>query len=223
MRKSIFILAILFASTCANAQIILEHTFEGWATISTNVYGDSYHYIQAPYYYVFKYPKNEPSVPEPSDGAPERLQKASGNSTVMLYNIDDFSLYKAIEIEGTTATGLCLVSRNILSTDNKVCFCLSDYNEEQSYIYNEDGNLVATLKGISPTIVEVEDRYMLILHGEQQNYTYIYSLPGNGEESTDISTPVAPRKSSTRKITRNGHVLLDTGANTYTIQGQQLQ
>lgn len=222
MKKSIFILAILFASTCANAQIILEHTFEGWATISTNVYGDSYHYIQAPYYYVFKYPKNEPSVPEPSDGAPERLQKASGNSTVMLYNIDDFSLYKTIEIEGTTASVISLVSRNILSTDNKICFCLVDYYDEQSYIYNEDAELIATLKGISPALVKVDDRYVLILHGEKEDYTNIYSLPGNGESDLEqVSSP--SRSSAARKISRNGQVLVQTDNNTYSMHGQQFQ
>lgn len=222
MKKSIFILAALFVSTLAYAQITLEHTFEGWVNISANAFGDNYHFIQSPYYYVFDTPKNEPNVPEPVGGAPKRLNKASGKSTVKLYNIDDFSLYKAIEIERTTASVISLVSRNILSTDNKICFCLVDYYDEQSYIYNEDAELIATLKGISPALVKVDDRYVLILHGEKEDYTNIYSLPGNGE--TDLEQVSSPsRSSAARKISRNGQVLVQTDNNTYSMHGQQLQ
>lgn len=222
MKKFIIFLIALFVTTFANAQIILEHTFEGWVTISANVYGDSYHYIQSPYYYVFEFPKNYPIVPEPSGTHQRFASKAGNKSTVKLYNTDDFSLYKAIDIEETTATSLSLVSRNILSTDNKICFCLTDYYEEQSYIYNEDGKLVATIKGVSPCIVKVNDKYMLILHGEQEDYTYIYSLPGNGE--TDVeSVSSSPICSYSHKIARDGHILIETKTNTYSMQGQEVR
>lgn len=54
-----------------------------------------------------------------------------------------------------------------------------------------------------------------------QNYTYIYSLPGNGM-ATGISTPSSPKRSA-RKIARDGQVLIETEANIYTMQGQEVK
>lgn len=209
MKKSIFVIAALFAATFANAQITLLHTFESWATISVNPYADMYGYdIGAPYFY---------DMTIAQDGI------------VKLYNIDDFSVYKAVQTPHVGSNFACyLVSRNILTTDNKVCFAISNEGDGTNniYIYNEDAQLIATVKGQTPSLVMVEDRYYLITHGYtyteegQKFYTNVYSVPGNGEAQA-IGNP-SPKRNA-RKIAREGQVLVETENNTYTLQGQEVK
>jgi len=51
--------------------------------------------------------------------------------------------------------------------------------------------------------------------------TYIYSLPGNGE--SNVEQVSSPSRSSVRKFTRIGQVLVQTDNNTYSIQGQEIR
>ena len=222
MKKSILILAALFAAMFVNAQITLEATLDGFYTISANHAGDIYHYEQSPYIYNLKIETNSPSVPnEPTQGAPRRTN-ANNKCVINLYDVDDFSLYKTIEIENVTGSSVCLLSKNILSTDNKVCFCITG-GDEHSYIYNEDGQLIATINGdgnIPPTLLKVNDRYLLISRDTYEK-TYIYSVPGNGEAQA-VSTPSSLKRSA-RKIAREGQVLVQTDNNTYTLTGAEVK
>ena len=212
MKKSIFILAAMFAATFANAQITLLHTFESWATISVNPYADMYGYdIVAPYFYEMSIPKE-------------------ANGVVTLYNTGDFSVYKAIQTPHVGSNLTCyLVSRNILTTDNKVCFAISNEGDGSNniYIYNEDAQLIATIKGQTPSLVMVEDRYYLITHGYtyaeegDKYYTCIYSVPGNGESGEDVSAPIVPRNS--RKVIKKDQVVVENADKTYTLQGQEVK
>ena len=222
MKKSIFVLAALWAATFANAQITLEATLDGFYTISANYAGDLYHYEQSPYIYNLQIETNSPSVPnEPTQGAPRRAY-ANNKCVLNLYDVDDFSLYKTIEIENVTGSSVCLLSKNILSTDNKVCFCITG-GDEHSYIYNEDGQLIATINGggnIPPTLLKVNDRYLLISRDTYEK-TYIYSVPGNGEAQA-VNTPSSSKRSA-RKIAREGQVLVQTDNNTYTLTGTEVK
>ena len=92
--------------------------------------------------------------------------------------------------------------------------------EEQSEIYNEDGELIATIKGNNPALVEVNDKYLLISRQENDK-TYIYSVPGNGE-SANVSKVSAPRY-NTRKYLHDNQVLFDSNERTYNMQGQQVK
>lgn len=215
MKKSIFILAALFAATFANAQITLEHTF------NTGVYGSSEIYIrgqvlytQSPYLFNFEADDN-------------------GNITINLFNTDDFSLYKTTNIHLNISKQFLLyhVSRNILTTDNKTCFIVTaSYGCDKSYIYDEDGQLVETINGIDPKLYKVNDQYLLLtyLYSEEGylwsgegSLTYVYSLPGNGE-TQEVSTPSSPKRNA-RKVAHEGRVLVETGSNTYTLQGQEVK
>lgn len=154
-------------------------------------------------------------------GRPRRTN-ANNKCVINLYDVDDFSLYKTIEIENVTGSSVCLLSKNILSTDNKVCFCITG-GDEHSYIYNEDGQLIATINGdgnIPPTLLKVNDRYLLISRDTYEK-TYIYSVPGNGEAQA-VSTPSSPKRSA-RKVARDGQVIVQTDDNTYTLTGAEVK
>lgn len=209
MKKSIFILAALLAATFANAQINLLHTFDGYISISMNIYGDQYNYIETSYFY-----ECSPAI-------------NNGYATINLYNSEDFSLYKTVLVPAllVPASGsywyISAVSRNLFTQDNKVCFCLwdADASPKNTYVYNEDAQQIAILNGGSPRVVSINGTYRLITSGEGN--TYIYSLPGNGE-STEISAPSSPKRSA-RKIARDGQVLVETDTNTYTLQGAEVK
>jgi hypothetical protein len=210
MKKSIFVIAALFAATFANAQITLLHVWEGQASVTVNPYASLYGYdFEAPYLYDMQ----------------------ATNGIVRLYNKDDFSLYKAVQTPHIERGFECyLVSRNILTTDNKVCFALVDQGTGTSnsiFIYNEDGQLVTTLTGQTPFLIMLNDTYYLLTYsyyyngGETKYETRVYSVPGNGESGQDISTPVAPRNS--RKVLKKDQVLVENADKTYTLQGQEVK
>ncbi len=209
MKKSIFILAALFVDTFANAQITLLHTFDdggGFVTANINfgnTYAPDYGYIEAPYFYSF----------------PKRMENEA--RTIDLYNKADFSLSKTIIIpEGCQGGRVSLLSQNILTTDNKICFCVSDYNGP-SYIVNEDSQLIATLEGDNPKLVMVDGRYLLITSFDYGKGKYIYSVPGNGETQA-VNTPYSPKRSA-RKVARDGQVIVQTDDNTYTLTGAEVK
>ena len=215
MKKSIFILAALLAATFADAQITLLHSFDGGINISVNGsdYGSSfskpsYEYIEAPYFY-------------------ESDQDSNNDGLILnLYEKDDFSLYKSVHITNIGDCGLAeLVSRNIFTTDNKVCFAVMA-GDGKRCIYNEDGQLVETLLedggyGSNLCIVRVNGKYLLIVSKSYGQGSYIYSLPGNNEPQ-DIETPAAPR-SSARKVLKKDQILVENVDKTYTLQGQEVK
>jgi len=205
MKKSILIFAALFVASVSNAQITLLHTFQGMAYVTANIhfgntYSPNYGYIESPYFYSF-------------------TGSGNGEITINLYNKNDFSLYKSIHVvpEINSYNHVCLVSRNLLTTDGKVCFCLRGYNKPSS-IYNEDGQLIATINGDSPIITQIDGQYFLI---STDGETYIYSLPGNGTPSA-VNEVSAPRNNA-RKYLQKDQVFIESNDKTYTIQGQAVR
>lgn len=210
MKKSIFILAALFVATFANAQIELIHTFESsdvFVTANNQDFNKSYipqyGHIESPYFY-------------------EKAKK-DDNYFVNLYNKDDFSLYKSIPISAEHRwKNVCLTTRDILTTDGKVCFCLSG-SDGGGVILDEDGQQIASIKGSYPVLTRVNEKYILItIDYNQGGKTYIYSVPGNGE-ATDASEVSAPRRNNARKYINNDQVLIDSNDRTYTVQGNEVK
>lgn len=208
MKKSFFILVALFAATFANAQITLLHIFESNVSVTVNPYASIYGYnIEAPYFY-------------------ESDQDSNNEGLILnLYEKDDFSLYKSVHITNIGDCGLAeLVSRNIFTTDNKVCFTVTT-GDGKLCIYNEDGQLVETLLeggyGYNSYIVSVDGKYLLIVSKSYGQGARIYSLPGNGE-AQDVETPSAPRKSA-RKVLKKDQVYIESPDHIYDTQGKMVR
>ena len=206
MKKFTFILAALFAATFANAQITLEHTFSGTIDaplIAQDVFGD---------YYVVR---------------------NTSTNTVTVYNANDYSVIWSITAPKVNVN---LFSSNIFTTDGKFA-CLvrvvdetkTDQTRTHLYVYNEDNTVIADL-GTSwdyecSYFVKLSTGYKLLVEKVDSDFhfsTDLYSLPGNGEPSTDIVTTSSPKRSA-RKIARDGQVLIETETNTYTLQGAEVK
>ena len=167
---TVFASILLFSQT-ANAQITLEHTFDG------NIEYQGGQFLPVINLYLPYYEAVNP---------------------IRLYN-EDYSLYKSITITppaNYSVSNLYLFSKNIVTTDNKVTFFVNFINpnatnSNQSYIlrlYDEDGTMVkdfgyaATGLSFSFHLVTNNKYRLKILRLTSTTpYTYkteIYSLPG---------------------------------------------
>lgn len=208
MRKSIFIIAALFAATFANAQITLEHTFVGSVsapTLTQNIIGD---------YFVVK---------------------DKETNSINVYDGKDYSTVWTLPKPAGKKVDAWLFSSNIFSTDGKFA-CVVKFSDEKVndntkshyYVYNEDNTIIADL-GVAwdneyVCFLKFSTGYKLLIEKVCTDYSFtteIYSLPGNGS-SQAISTPSSPKRNA-RKIAREGQVLVETENNTYTLQGQEVK
>ncbi|MDR2009683.1 MAG: T9SS type A sorting domain-containing protein [Bacteroidales bacterium] len=179
MKKSIYMLTalvlLLGCTMISNAQITLEHTFNGQTS-----YGKYYLFTGDIDYYIM------------TDDV---------NNQVKFYN-PDYSLYKSVNI--TPASGYKLNSASLYYTtlfnsDNKIEFivqfhdpaAISEGNHNSNYkliVYNEDGTIIKDLGSFylcSPSICQINNGdYKLVLlkwiynSGTTTQKTDIYSLPG---------------------------------------------
>lgn len=247
MKKSIFILAALYAAAFANAQITLEHTFDGIVSVHTTFSPREYDAhslspIVAPCFYHYTRAK---------DGT---------TALLTLYDKNTYAEYKTINLNTTNIVGLndreyrlgyiTALSYDVLAK-NKVAFIVAiDYNsycgdgspcglEPAGYaLIDEDGIVLQKFldrNGYAvyydydyeqeyvknPCVVKLGNEYKLIIHRVENSstiYTEVYSLPGSGAET--FSVPASPKRSlSTRKVVRKGNVLVETRQNTFSATG----
>ena len=219
MKKSIFILAALFAATFANAQITLEHTFEGSIcgmpfpaqadqSDFVVVYGDLL------VFYVG--------------------EKGSGD--IKIYDAKDYSYLGSAAYKDNMST--ILITRNYFTTDNRAILLISETSRietgensertEHMYIRDLDGNIIkdfGTGEDMNACIYQLSNgdcKLSKDSYNNDKSKTEIYSLPGNGDQA--VSAPsFIPRKSSARKMVRDGQVLVETENNTYTLTGQEIK
>ena len=215
MRKSIFVLAALFAATFVNAQINLVHTFVG------QVYPLTGYGLLGETSYLCSTNKE--------------------NNTISIFD-SNFSLYKIVSINtpnGYSFNGYSLAYNNIFAI-NKIGFIVQfinttniNTNEYQKVmIIDEDGNVLYDLGSMNQGVANVfnmNGSWYLLYHtyswNEEHtvigiNKTDIYSLPGKGD-AADVSEVSAPRRNA-RKYIHNDQVLIDSNERTYNIQGQQV-
>ena len=197
MKKSIFIIAALLAATFVNAQITLEHTFEGTLRVpheiidvNNRTLGDIYAY--------------------------------EDNGTLVC--IDPLTYNESARIAIPDMKYYDMMAKNIYSTDGLIGFITSDVSGH-AYVYNQNGIMLADL-GVCFYIclIKISSGYKLVVYrenDESRRTTSIYSLPGNGEAQA-VSTPSSPKRSA-RKIVREGQVLVQTDNNTYTLTGAEVK
>lgn len=162
MKKSIFILAALFATTFANAQITLEHTFDGLVSIHTTYSPREYnaHTLSpsiTPYFY--SYQRNE-----------------QGKTCILtLFDKDNYNTYKTVNLDAMQIIGLNDREYSLgflyaltydVFADNKVAFIVElNYN-----VYGPEGQYW----GIEPTGYAIidEDGIVLMKFMDSEGYTY---------------------------------------------------
>ena len=131
MKKYIFILAALFATTFANAQITYEGFFKGLLSSFSSpclmeLLGEFEH-------------------PQPID-APYIIGINYNQDSIYFYSKEDFSLYKAIKIQGRIEH-LSSVRKGLYTTDpDMTCFVAKIYNNDyRIVVMDENGQEVTEL------------------------------------------------------------------------------
>ena len=206
MKKSVFVLAALFAATFANAQITLEHTFSGSINAPIII-----SYTLGDYY----------------------IQEDETNNIITVYDANDYSVVWSLRMPNNAFARL--FSTNIFTTDGKFACIVKTIDDSKTdntrshlYVYDEDKNIIAdlgTAYGIEgPNLVKVSTGYKLLVEKYAPDYsctTEIYSLPGNGV-ATDVDELFAPSHNA-RKYLHNDQVLIDSNERTYNMQGKQVK
>lgn len=217
MKKFTIILAALFAANMVNAQITLEHTFD--------------YNLRVPH-----------AVIDENGETMGDLMAYYDNETLVCIDALSYDEIARITIPGMKRYDM--IAKNIYSTDGLIGFFARETESKggrgNAYIYNQNGIKLADL-GVCyfVSIVKLSSGYKLVVYrngetlvgkDEYENplYTYhystdIYSLPGNGDASVGVMSPVSPRRSSTRKYLHNDQVLIENADHTYTMQGQEVK
>ena len=205
MKKSIFILAALWAATIANAQITLEATYpnsylfgSNYSSLSSTftIYGDIF----------FEY-------------------NANGYKLIDAYSLDEITTLP-------TTSSWFVAAQGYFSNADEVII-VTDYNNHIALL-SETGSVIQDLGEIPlsdpsyyqcyPEIKRLSDNSCKLIltfyAGSNGVLSQVYSIPGNGV-ATEISTPSSPKRSA-QKIARDGQVLVETETNTYTLQGSEV-
>jgi hypothetical protein len=213
MRKSIFIIATLFATTFASAQITYEGFFKGILTTQQNPWTVDFLGERSPVL--------NPSVPFVIG-----IADGITNDTIFLYNKSDFSLYRTISFNENISAAFCF-AKGVYFEDEKIGFIVE--LSDGYWICDEDGNKIYSINQniqknniqiVSEEIIELENSIKLLLWSKDRG-TYIFTLPGNGEAQA-VNTPSSPKRNA-RKIARDGQVLVQTDNYTYTLTGAEVK
>ncbi len=209
MKKSIFVIAALFAATFAHAQITLEQTFNSKIYVPNSInYGANSNSWESSIYGDFllsyEYQNNSRVI---------SIYDANSYAELASFSIDEF----------------LFIAQGILTGDDNLA-CLTDERIETPkqthlYIKNTQGTIIQDL-GLIDGYVYSKNLYTLpdgsnkfIITTEDSNYdykTYIYALPAKGATKNH---EVSSTKIESRKYLRNDQVLIDSNERTYTLIG----
>ena len=210
MKKSIFILAALLATTFANAQITLEHAFDV--------------YVEPNYFQLIgsnQYITDDEIL----------FRHDYDTKTVTIYDAITYDLITELHYSGY----LSYFAKNLFTADNSyavLCSFSVGNGASHWYVYDASGqNVIADLGvfyGESVSyIFNSSTGYKLAIGGKYESIsapygTRIYSLPGSGA-TTDISDVSAPRHYNVHKYLHNDQVLIDSNDRTYNMQGLEVK
>ena len=193
MKRFIFILATLFATTTIYAQITLEHTFSKNAKFGWGI--------------------------EISDGANalegdkvigNYIYDEQGNTIMGFFTTDNRWSFVVFE-KTNERTGIeyepCAYyfTVKVMTEDGETLVTLANNLNCEHFVQ----------------IAKIGDSYKLIVENNNYANLDVYSLPGNGEAQA-VSSPSSPKRSA-RKIAREGQVLVQTDNNTYTLTGAEVK
>ena len=176
MKKILLGLVMLLTTATMNAQIELEHVFEG----NNECY---WKHGFASY------------------GVDDLIFIIGNDYKLYVYNAD-FSFYGAYDADSR------IVARNIFTIDNKICFVKKESNDRKITIFDENNKIVNELKFERLTeleyfVAKIGNQYKFMITGwiddnPNNQVTYIYSCPGNGEATTSVENVPA-------KVKRNAY------------------
>lgn len=207
MKKILLGLVMLLTTATMNAQIELEHVFDGSISVHEDMELDRQMWLKNTTYAIYN-------------------TTNGGQVDIDIYNAD-FS-YRTTLKDLHGFDGLLCVAENIFTNDKAICYVEVDSANKISII-REDGTVIATIfteNDISYFFLrKVGDQYKFIIVDNNCVYnpetyesvctykTYIYSCPGNGETATNVQNVSAKVKRNAYPNPANELVTLPYEAN----------
>ena len=183
MKKILLGLIMLATAATINAQIELEHVFNGIISADEDMEVDRQMWLKNTTYAIYNTTNGE-------------------QVDIDIYNVD-FS-YRTTLKDLHGFDGLLCVAENIFTNDKAICYVEGDSANKISII-REDGTVIATIftgNNISYFFLrKVGEQYKFIVvdcNYKTETYkTYIYSCPGNGEMVTNVqNVPVKVKRNA---------------------------
>ena len=132
------------------------------------------------------------------------------------------------------------IAKGFFTTDNRVCFVVETYDDAlvgtnehvHYYLYDENGTILQDFGSCAYNdgtigVFKLSNGIYYLCIGRYFStnnvITEIYSLPGDGGNTTAFAAPVSSKTSPIRKVTRKGHIVIKDAVNTYTLHGQKLE
>ena len=241
MKKIFFIFITLICITFMPVQaqpIVLDFVYDGLLTISSHpltmdFMGEEQHMLENESPYIIGIKQHETTVDVyedwDGDGIDEPHTKGIIADSMYFYNKEDFSLYKALQINdlswiSSVAKGIYTSDKNLTCFVAQVSSSCTGENCSGVFILDENGVQIAKLDidnhVIKTEIVKVGNNYKLFVSCKEER-TYVYSIGGNNDAVSVNKASVS--SSSARKIAQDGQILVQTETNTYTITGSEIK
>ena len=205
MKRSIFLIAALFAATFANAKIVatLEHTFDNLAFIGDiESSGAVYAYGNI----IIEWSSNYKS--------PYKIYDADSYELIATFNYDTYAWEapRFIQLGDEIVIINCNKSgKTILYDQNSepiVTLCSPNVEEESSYYFP------------SPMIkTDGEGGAIVIVYDFPTHKSHVWRLSKENSHANEVTIP----KQSFRKYINKDQVLIDSNEKNYTVQGQEVK
>jgi hypothetical protein len=248
MKKSIFILAALFAATISNAQIVKEWSgpIEQLGTGMQAIEAENG--LQLIGHYFLTYRESQPVSYDIIDATTLKIAKS--------FTINETGWENFFGIDWEKGETTSFISKGVFSTDGKwACLVLVPTAEgtieggasagmtyhiyTEAQVRNEDGTVLATipyynenygnLRGAKIKLVKAGNTLKLYVpQNDKDNLSQyienwdIYSLPGDGS-TQDFVSVTSPNNIPSRKIIQNDQVLVESNNQTFNMQGQRVK
>ena len=197
MKKILLGLVMLLTATATtNAQVKLECVLEGYDFGPNN---DIYHQIDL-------------------IGVDDLFLLRNSEEGYCLLDVEGnlhTTLSKTVNDNDICRYDLIAITRNIFTTDGKICRLVIAYSTERNgagsllalglYIIDADGNIIQKLtfdqnqfegQDEDVVLIKVANQYKLLIyeHKDREKAVYVYSCPGNGETTTSVENVPAKVK-----------------------------
>ena len=164
MKKILLGLVMLLTAATMNAQIELEHVFDGYGLV------------------------NNPDI-EPFHV--KSVYMVQNGNSIEIFNAD-FS--HRVTLDNVDAWNGGMIAENIFTNDGTICYITPNSDRNGYLLINETGSIISIIHYGMLALKKVGEQYKLFVMDEEGGKTYVYSCPGNGEVTTSVENVPAKVK-----------------------------
>ncbi|MCQ2348063.1 MAG: hypothetical protein MJZ65_02630 [Paludibacteraceae bacterium] len=207
MKKTFILIASIILTVSASAQLQLLKTIDGNVRQAGTSVSPMYADNGLPVQYFVKI--------------------ADDRRSATFYDATTLNEYKVVIFSTDIAQIVCAF-KYVWALEDKLYFLAIPRDEEENSglaLYDENGIVIQTFSSRYEDFGLIQTTQGYLFYVCQANEVWkitsidIYSVPGNGESTTDINEVISSTPRANRKALRNGHVFVDTPEHVYNALG----